>query len=178
MAPLQTSSKGWRGSMLLAGLLAAGQTHAASITSGDRSIRATVATICDISGSASNRMAAGQLDFGEQLLIANHVAVTVPATTMLVQCNVANTTLDISFGPGSAADPSGTRHLSGPNGSKVPYALYRDASISTPWTGTPQSLLIATDQPTAIPIYGRLPALASSTPAGAYTDSVQVTIAY
>jgi spore coat protein U-like protein len=99
---------------------------------------------------------------------------------MVVRCD-SNASFQVGISPGGAG-ASGTRRMSGPDGARMDYYLFSDASYSTPWgdgqaLGGPVGGSAGDGSPARLTIYGVVPAQ-SNVPAGEYDDSLQVTLAF
>jgi len=158
------------------------------IAFGFAAIAAIVATPA-LAASASNTMpvsvnvinsctvAASPMAFGT-LTSVGGVNVDTTANVDLVCTIGASYDVSMDFGTNVAAGQRYLVNTTDPT-KKIPYNIYRDSGRSLSWgntagtdtlTGTTASGLVT------IPAYGRIPASATSVPAGAYTDTVTVTV--
>lgn len=93
-------------------------------------------------------------------------------------CVVA-TTFEIALvGSGSP----GSRYMSGPNGDRLTYDLYPDATRSVPWgDGSGAGVVVPGsndgNEPSRFPVYGRVPTQAGVA-AGVYSDSLTVVVSF
>lgn len=76
----------------------------------------------------------------------------------------------------------GNRHLAGPDGARLGYDVYPDATHSVPWSdgnGSGATFGASNDGSgtTTIPIYGRIP-IQQAVPAGQYLDALTVSITF
>ncbi|HET6894380.1 MAG TPA: spore coat protein U domain-containing protein [Candidatus Baltobacteraceae bacterium] len=107
-----------------------------------------------------------------------------------INCTRGDTTFTVAVDGGAnfaAANPTGNRAMQDSTGSYLTYQLYEDSAHATAWPfstasgqGTPVSLIaggIAASN--TISLYGVVPhGQSSSTDAGAYNDTVHVTVNY
>jgi spore coat protein U-like protein len=90
-------------------------------------------------------------------------------------------TISLDAGAGTGATTA-VRKMTGSNGGLLNYALYRDPGYSAVWgntagTNTVTGSGLGVSTANTLTVYGRIPA--SQTPiAGAYTDTVTVTLTY
>ena len=96
---------------------------------------------------------------------------------IVVRCDSAAT-----FAVGIAPGGGGTRRMLGPDGIRLDYYLFSDAGRSVPWgdgqaIGPPVSASSDGTGQQRLTIYGVIPAQ-SGVPAGAYEDSLQVTLTF
>ncbi|HSV71550.1 MAG TPA: spore coat U domain-containing protein [Methylibium sp.] len=144
---------------------------AASVQAGSASstfdVTATVLDTCAIS--------AANLAFGTYA-----GAVLDSTTTITVACtNLTVYTVEIDAGAGSGATTS-VRRMTGPSSALLNYALYQDAARLLVWgtVGALQSVAgIGNGASQSLTVYGRVPS-GQSPEAGAYTDTVTVTVNY
>lgn len=157
---------------LIAGLMVAGGAQAATST-GSLSVNATVLTSCTVTP--------GPLSFGNYDPTS---ATATDATASIVVLCTAGTayTLGLDAGQGAGATPASRKLTRVSASDLLGYAIYTDSGRSTNWgntsgtgalTGT-TSLASLSQTFTA---YGRIPA-SQIAPAGAYADSVTVTLSY
>ena len=76
----------------------------------------------------------------------------------------------------------GNRYLSGPDGARLTYDVYPDATRSVPWTdGNGSGAVVAASgnasETTRLPIYGRVP-IQKAVPAGQYLDALTVSVTF
>ncbi|HUD27902.1 MAG TPA: spore coat U domain-containing protein [Novosphingobium sp.] len=157
------------GFALAAGLvLAPGAASAATVTD-TMAVTATVQSSCIVS--------AGPLAFGTY----NPVAGTnLDATATLNVTCTQGTAYNVGLNAGGGAGATTTVRKLTSSGHTLNYALYSDSGRTTNWGNT-----VSTDTvpgtagltATAYTVYGRIPANQNTT-AGAYTDSVTVTVTY
>jgi spore coat protein U-like protein len=155
---------------VLAGTTCFASPALAATATGSFAVRITITTECKL-------VSASDLEFGSHGIIDANVDST---STISVQCTTG-TPYNIGIGLGTGAGASlAARLMTGPAAATVSYNLYRDANHTNVWGTT-----ILTDtlsgtgngavQP--ITVYGRVPP--QSTPAaGAYSDTVAVTVTY
>lgn len=134
-------------------------------------VSATVNANCTISTSALNF---GSIDTLSASPVDGTGGVTIACT------NGSSWTATANAGTGSGATLASRRMTSGSN--TLTYSLYTDAARTTVWgdgtgsTGTITNTGTGTAQ--NVTIYGRVPASQTGVPAGAYTDTVSVTVTY
>ena len=133
-------------------------------------VRVTITAECKI-GSGTN------LDFGSHGVIDTSID---GSSFFNIQCTTS-TPYDISLGLGTNAGSSLTsRYMTGTDAATVGYNLYKDALFTNVWGNvSPTNTVSATGNGAAqlYNVYGRIPA--QTTPAaGAYTDTVAVTVTY
>jgi spore coat protein U-like protein len=135
-------------------------------------VTASVAAVCTISTSP---VAFGAYD----PVVANAAAALNATGTVTVACTRGTAaTVDLGNGANLAA---GSRRMA--NGAEfLGYALYKDAARTAVWGtglagGTTAAYAAATIAPTAITVYGTVPA-AQDVAVGAYADVVLATINY
>ncbi|MDQ8729440.1 spore coat U domain-containing protein [Bradyrhizobium sp. LHD-71] len=143
--------------------------HAATAT-GQFTVRITIAAECRVNSATD-------LDFGTSGVIAANVDAQ---STVTVQCtNTTPYTVGINAGTGSGATIA-NRRMSGPGGATLGYAVYRDTARTQVWgvtVGTDTLAGTGNGNAQAIPVYGRVPAQATPA-AGAYTDTLTITVTY
>lgn len=146
----------------------AGSAHAATDTDTFQ-VTATVVASCDVD--------AADLGFGNY----DPVSATPQDATgsMVVRCtNGTGYTIAMNAGAGSGATVA-SRHMTS-GGNALTYSLYRDAARNTVWgENTGVNTVAGTGNGAAqnLTIYARIPAQQTA-PAGAYTDTVTVTLTY
>ena len=105
---------------------------------------------------------------------------TVNTGTVLVTCTTGtpyNVLLDAGASTGATVT---TRKMKDAGTNHLPYNLYSDGGRTTNWgmtVGTDTVAGTATGIAQTLTVYGRIPAGATA-PAGAYTDTVNVTVSY
>lgn len=152
-----------------------GSVDAAS-TSTTFNVSATVAANCLASATA--------LNFGTYTPAAGNAAAN---TTISVRCT-KNTAFTVALNPGSTTGGTiAQRLLTDGSGNSLQYNLYRDAAFTqlfgdgttgTTAAGTGNGMAPASA--VAVSVYGQLPDNASNqaSPAGTYTDLINVTVSY
>ena len=144
--------------------------NAASVTT-TIPVSATVIQSCTIT--------AGPVSFGHYNGISG--AATDVIATMSPTCTTGKRyaiSLDAGVGAGASAS---ARMLTGPGGARLMYGIYTDAARTTVWgDGSSGTLLQSGSGNGAVAplqIYGRIPA-GQNPPAGAYSDTLTVTVTY
>lgn len=142
---------------------------------GFNGVTATVSNSCSIAISQ-----ASDLDFGT---VSSLSAATDNASMVTLACP-ANTTWRVGVNDGLNAVVAGQRRMSGPGTDFVGYELYRDSGRTQRWgndtagaSNTVNGSGAGQANPTVLTVYGRVPAQAASE-AGAYSDTVTVTLTY
>lgn len=160
----------------------AGQAFAGSST-GTIRVSLNVSAACAVNGGSQTSGSLGQIGtiaFADQ----SGVIGTVDATLVP---NAGSGGLSVLCSPGlspsltvgaGANDSGGVRHLES-GGSTVAYRLYSDAGRNNEIViGQQISLGTTTTSAITVPIYGRIAGGGVALPAGAYVDTVQVTLAW
>jgi spore coat protein U-like protein len=147
------------------GMGAMGAAQAATAT-GNMTVTATVSATCTVTGST--------LAFGA------YVSAAVDNTAnMTVNCtNSTPYTVSLDAGAGAGATTSVRKMTSG--GNTLNYTLFRDAGRTQNWgavIGTDKLAGTGTGANQTVTVYGRITA-AQTVAAGAYTDTVGITITY
>ncbi|OWK20910.1 spore coat protein U [Mesorhizobium amorphae CCBAU 01583] len=142
----------------------------AAVATGNMTVRITITAECKV-------QTASDLDFGSKGVIDTNVDQT---STIGVQCTSGQTyNVGLDAGAGAGATVA-LRKMTGPGAATVNYTLYRDTARTQPWGVT-----IGTDTVTGtgngdvqnLTVYGRVPPQATPA-AGAYTDTVAITVTY
>lgn len=132
-------------------------------------VSATVLATCDIT--------ANDLAFGNYNPIA--AAHLDAATTLSVTCTNGTTfNLSLDLGGGSGASTATRYMVSG--GDTLGYTLYRNAGRTQLWGQTIGTNTLAgtgTGSAATIDLYGRVP-MQQASPAGAYSDTITVTVTW
>jgi len=107
-----------------------------------------------------------------------------PYAPMTTASQTSNVTLTCSSGvayavaldEGTQGDGS-TRRMARGDGTTIAYDLYRDAAHQQRWaSGAAGAIGTGSGGTQSLPVYGRI--LATSAPAGTYSDNVTITVAY
>lgn len=157
------------GLALASALSLSGAAHAATASS-TMGVSATVQNACIVS---SSDMAFGNYN-------PTSASPTDSTTTIDVTCTTGTSfTVGLNAGTTLGATVSTRQMANGTN--RLDYALYSDSGRSTNWGNTPgtdtPAASTATTSPSSFTVYGRVPAQ-QNVPAGAYTDTVTVTVNY
>ncbi len=119
------------------------------------------------------------MDFGVN---TGTVAANIDRTTVFSLTCVNRSPFQIGLDNGTHADGSGNRRMRVGSGALLPYELYRDAARTQRWGNVLNSTTASgtgTGAAQNLTIYGRVPpAAGTSTPPGAYSDTITVTITY
>jgi spore coat protein U-like protein len=153
---------------MIMGVAAVGSASATTST-GSFQVTLTIQGTCSLQTEST-------LAFGTQTAIASNLDTT---SSIVVLCtNATPYTVGLSAGTGSGATVT-TRILT--NGSAtLPYSIYQDSARSLVWgttVGTNTESATGTGSNQTFTAYGRVPP-ASNLTAGAYTDTVSVTVTY
>lgn len=101
-------------------------------------------------------------------------------STITVTCT-SGTSFTVGLNPGSTSGATVTTRQMANGTNRLSYALYSDINHTTNWGNTPgtdtPTATTATAVPSLLTVYGRISA-SQNVPAGAYTDSVTVTVNY
>lgn len=168
--------------LLVLGYASACASWAASVpTTASFMARANIVRGCVISTAPGQTtgIGFGTLDFGSHSAVQAGAFSTAlsagAATPPSVQCT-PGTTVQISADAGLHAQ-AGQRHLAGPVGGLIPYALWLvTGNVALP-PGSSSSLTLG-PTPTSLPVGGTATLPGAGLPAGTYTDTVQVTLAW
>ncbi|MBS0476815.1 MAG: spore coat protein U domain-containing protein [Proteobacteria bacterium] len=150
---------------------------------------ATVAATPALAASASNQMPVSVNVVNSCTVVASPMAfgtlTSVGGVNVDTSANVDLTctigaAYDVSMDVGSHATGS-ARFLQNTTDAtkKIPYGIYRDSARTQAWgntSGTDTSVGTSVAGNTTLVAYGRIPSTATSVPAGAYTDTVTVTV--
>lgn len=155
----------------------------AGSSSGTVGVSMNVSAACAVNGGSQTSGSLGQIGsiaFADQSGVIGTVdASLVPSAGsggISVLCSPGLTPA-LTIGAG-ANDSGGVRNLAS-SGSTVAYRLYSDANRSSEITiGQQMSLGTATSSAISVPIYGRIQGGGAALPAGAYVDTVQVTLSW
>ncbi len=130
-------------------------------------VSATVVSTC---GIAASPLAFGVYAMGQ----------TDSTTTVAVTCT-SGTAYSVSLSAGGGAGATvGSRKLTGPATQTLDYTLYRDAGRTIVWgdsIGSDTVSGVGSGLLQSLTVYGRIPA-AQGTGAGAYADTITVTLTY
>ena len=149
--------------------LIGGTQASAATATGTFSVSMTIQASCLLNSSSG-------IAFGTTGVLSTNTDAT---GTLGIQCTTSTPyTVALDAGAGAAATTT-TRKLTG-SGSTINYALYRDSARTLTWgntTGTDTVAGTGNGSTQTLTVYGRVPS--QSTPAaGAYADTVNVTITY
>ncbi len=169
---------------------------AAGSMSGQLNAQMVLQAGCIISGApgaGSSGVNFGTLDFGSQpstftgVLTASASGGAGGAGATQITCSADITTLTVSVGAGNNAGQgasvgTGTRAMKFGSSSYLPYEVYSDASLTTPYPTSATSVgvvLPGTGAPFALPVFGRVNKTSvNAMPSGTYTDVLQVTLSW
>ena len=157
---------------LAMGLLGISSTAFAATTVGSFNVKITIVDNCVFTtGGLSD------LDFGTKGVLATQLTLS---SSIKVQCT-NNTPYTIALDAGQAPGATtSTRQMVGPFSAKINYSLWRDAAFTQNWgnvAGTDTNGGRGTGSEVIFPIFATVPA--QTTPAaGAYSDTIAVTITY
>ena len=159
--------------LALAGAMAL-PVHAGTIT-GNLSIQLTIAAGCQVSGGATSGNNFGTLNFGTWALLNQNVDAQQDIGAQVSLACSNGEPYSIALGDGQ--NYSSARRMAN-GGNFVSYELYQDPSHSTRW-GVGGQALGSTGNGSVRNhlVYGRVPVQAVQ-PAGTYTDTILVTVAW
>lgn len=145
----------------------------AAVTGSTFLVNATVAPGCLIVGGVTNY---GSLNFGASPALATSVMTANLVGGVQLQCT-PGVTLNMTVDGGKYSTTSRNLQLNG-GSARVAYQLFRDVAL-TQNLGISQSVAVAYSDATniSLPVYGRLQ-LPGNTPAGQYSDVVQVQLTW
>jgi spore coat protein U-like protein len=144
--------------------------HAAGNATDTFDVTATVIATCNID--------AQDLQFNNYNPI-NAAALDAQTTISLTCTNGTPYALSLNLGNGSGASTA-TRFMTSAANNKLSYILYRDAGRTQLWGQTAGSDTLAgtgTGTAATVNVYGRVP-MQQTLPAGSYTDTITVTVAW
>lgn len=152
-------------------------------TAGTIDVSLNITSACVINGAAALQSTAGTvgtLRFPDQPGVFGTVDAELVGSSgtgaMSVLCS-PGVTPKLTIGSG-AHDAAGRRQLAY-NGTSVPYRLYADAGRTTEiGIGHEITLPVASSTAAVVPIYSRVSGAGLVLPAGAYVDTVQVTLSW
>lgn len=141
----------------------------AATTTQTFTVQLTITASCSITSAST-------LDFGSQGLLNSVIDAT---STIQVQCTTSTPyNIGLDAGAGSGATVTTRKMTNG--GSTVNYSIYSDTGRTTVWGNTIGSNTVTgtgTGSAQSFTVYGRVPV--QTTPAaGAYSDTVTVTVTY
>lgn len=142
--------------------------QSSAYTSGQIQVSSQVVNSCTLSTQA--------VDFGTITEVGNLGTALNAEGQVIVQCGTG-TPYTVYLGDGGYSPGGGQRQMAYGSG-RLPYQLFRDGAHTQVWNDTNGVSMTATGSDQAIPVYGQL---ASGTPvpgAGAYSDTVIVTVTY
>lgn len=156
---------------VLCGLLGLAPAGWAATTTTTFAVTGTVVASCTVSATA--------LSFGAA--IASPIAVNVDAAgSVTATCtNLAPYTVGLSAGTGAGATVASRKMTSGAN--LANYSLFRDAARLLVWgttIGTDTVAGTGNGAAQAISVFGRIFSGQATVPAGAYTDTITVTVTF
>lgn len=104
------------------------------------------------------------------------------STTLVVACTTTGTAYDVKITAGAGAGATAAKRVmtGGTGTDKLIYSLYQDANHTTVWgetKGTDTKSGVSTVLPATLTVYGKIEAK-QSVAAGAYTDTVMVSVEY
>lgn len=156
---------------------------AAAQTTGTIAVTLNVTNACVVNGAAALQANAGSLGairFPDQPGIFGNVDGELVGTgqsgSLSVLCSPgASPVLTVGAGQNDAAG----RHRLAANGNMVSYRLFTDSARTAEVAiGQQIALPVATSVATVVPIYARVTSNGAVLPAGAYSDTVQVTLSW
>ena len=170
--------------------------HAAGTLSGQLNTQMVLQASCIISGApgaGSSGVNFGTLDFGTQpstftgvlTASASGGAAGAGATNIVCSTDITALTISVSAGnnPGQGTTVgTGARAMKLGTSTYLPYEVYSDSGLTTPYPTAATSLgvtLPGTGAPFPLPIFGRINKTSvNALPLGTYTDVLQVTLSW
>jgi spore coat protein U-like protein len=147
------------------------------------SLAATATTSFAVTSTVVNSCIVAALPLAFPTYVPTTATATTGSTTLNVTCTSgAPFTVSFSNGSGTGADATAGasgRMMTGPSSAQLMYNLYQDASYTQAW-GSSGAYLMAgsgTGLPGTMTVYGRIPA-SQTAAAGAYTDTINVTLTF
>lgn len=138
----------------------------------------TVSTNLTVTANVVNSCVIGV----SNLSFPNYSAAEVTAQSTITLTCTNGATYTISADKGTAAGATFANRIMKNGNNSLNYSLYTDSAYTIVWgDGSSSSQTIAgtgTGSSQTVTIYGKIPAAQTSVVAGAYTDTVAVTIAY
>ncbi len=154
---------------------------AATTINGNLTVQATVVSTCTLNTAAAAGAGNGLLNFGQ--VTSTIGAVNADTTTagnygLSVVCS--NLTPYTVFANSGANASGGQNNMKGPGAALLPYNLYTSSARTTAFPITSGAALSFTGNGTSqtIPFYGQIPAGTTLPAAGAYIDTVVLSITY
>ncbi|WP_146747534.1 Csu type fimbrial protein [Halomonas elongata] len=170
---------GYKLFMMGVGLLLNSSSYGVTMPTQTFQVTAAIIAGCEVSvGSESGNY--GTIDFGSASTLAtgDYTAQLVRNQSVFFYCT-NGVTLSASF-DGGGSYSNGTRNMLSQDGSNslIPYALYSDASMTTPITVNGQVMVESDGQnQITIPVYGKAH-LSGNHPAGRYSDTLTLTVTW
>lgn len=176
--------------------MAATSVQAAGNMSGQLNAQLTLQSGCIVSGApgaGSSGVNFGTLDFGMQpatftgVLLATASGGAGGAGATQITCSPDITALSVSVSAGNNAGQGGSvgtgaRAMKRGTSSYLPYEVYSDAALTTPYPTSANALSVAlpgTGTAFPLPIFGRVnKTSAAAMAAGSYTDVLEVTLSW
>jgi spore coat protein U-like protein len=166
-----------------AALLGSAPAEAAGSSTGTIGVSLNVTAACAVNGAtaiAANLGQVGSIAFADQPGLFGNTDASLVATGggagLSVLCSPGSTP---TFTVGSGLNDASGTHYMAAGSNKIAYHLYSDSG-RTNEIGIGQAISLGTATSTAfnVPIYGRVNSNGQVVAAGAYTDTVQVTLAW
>lgn len=156
--------------IVVLGLMLAGPTARAATATDTMGVSATVQTACILSTTS---LAFGNYD-------PTSSTDTDATATLTITCTTG-TSFTVGLNAGTTAGTTVTTRKMANGANRLSYALYSNSGRTTNWgntsgTDTPAAIT-ATSSASTMTVYGRVTAL-QNVPAGAYSDTVTVTVNY
>lgn len=140
----------------------------------------TVQTNLSVSATVQNSciVSAAPLAFGSY--DPNNASPTNASTSITVTCTTG-TSFGVGLNAGTTSGSTVTSRKMANSGNRLNYALFSDSGHTTNWGNSPgvdaPGNTTATSSPSVIAVYGQI-ASQQNIPAGAYSDTVTVTVTY
>lgn len=143
----------------------------AQTTTGNMTVSSDITNNCAL--SEINPLAFGAYD----PVNANSSTALHVTTSFGLTCTDGDSSVVIGLTLGANADAS-QRYMVDSNNDKLAYNLYSDAAYSTAWDTTTTVSDTGTGSLQTFKVYGSIPAGQATIPAGSYSDTVGINVAY
>lgn len=133
---------------------------------------ATVTSTCTVS--------AANLSFGNVDPLVNATTATAAQADITVTCT-KGTTYDVGLDAGLATGATVTTRAMTSGANTLSYGLFSESTHTTNWGNTVNTDTVSgtgTGASQILTVYGQIPSGQNTTPAGAYTDTITVTVTY
>ncbi|MGQ5798116.1 Csu type fimbrial protein [Serratia sp. IR-2025] len=164
-------------------LCASGISYAAGTIQGTLGVTLTIGAGCVVTGGTSSGTtnSFGSISFGTYSSLANVITASATGSggtgTLGLNCTTG-TNYTVALDNGLNATGS-QRRMASSVPAYISYNLYQDSAHAVPWNST-TGLLTGTGTGSAVPliVYGLVPAAGTTPAAGAYSDTVTMTVTW